>query len=160
MSKRKKNIEEFFSGYESHFNNSLSGRNVDETEKAIVGSFADCFIESSPLGVNCSRNGKEFLTKIQQGFDFYKGIGSNGMSIVSKDITLLDDFHAMVKVYWNYAYVKDNIPGSVDFHVFYMLTTINEEIKIFAYIAGDEQKALREKGLVANEQEVMVNEER
>jgi hypothetical protein len=37
--------------------------------------------------------------------------------------------------------------------VIYLLTMANEP-KIFAYIAGDEQKALKEKGLISEEQMV------
>jgi hypothetical protein len=60
----------------------------------------------------------------------------------------------MVKVYWRYSYLKDNNPGTVDFNTFYFVNTSNGEIKIFAYIAGDEQKALREKGLIPQEEGV------
>lgn len=45
------------------------------------------------------------------------------MKIVSRDITLLDDFH-----------------------ITYLLTTVNNEIRIFEYISGNEQKALKERG--------------
>jgi hypothetical protein len=44
MSKRKKNIEEFFSAYESLFNKSLTSESVSAED---VGQFfEDCFIES------------------------------------------------------------------------------------------------------------------
>ena len=147
MSKKKKSIEDFFADYESNFNNAMSD-NPSDVDIQVQKSFADCFIESSPLGVNCGKNDGEFLKRIKQGFDFYKNIGSTGMNIVSKDITLLDDFHAMAKVYWHYSYLKDGKPGAIDFHIIYLLTTVNNEIKIFSYIAGDEQKALKERGLI------------
>ena len=150
MSKKKKSIEDFFTDYEKHFNDAMSEKDSDVASQ-IQKSFADCFIESSPAGLNCGKNDDEFLKKVKQGFDFYKRIGSTGMNIVSKDITLLDDFHAMAKVYWRYSYLKDNKPGNIDFHIIYFVTTLNNEIRIFAYIAGDEQKALREKGLIREE---------
>ena len=151
MSKKKKGIEDFFTEYALHFNSAMSDEQSD-VGPWVQRSFADCFIESSPLGVQCGKNDDGLLKKIKEGFDFYKGIGSQAMNIVSKDITLLDDFHAMVKVYWRYAYVNDNKPGTIDFHVVYFLTLVNNEIKIFAYITGDEQKVLKERGLIQEEE--------
>jgi hypothetical protein len=146
MSKRKKNIEEFFTTYEEHFNNAISSEHAGEEE--IGKYFADCFIESSPLGVQCGRNDKQFLERTRQGYAFYREIGSKGMHIVSREITLLDDFHAMVKVYWRYTYQKDEREGFIDFNVFYIVSAVNQEIKIIAYITGNEQQALKEAGLV------------
>lgn len=154
MSKRKKLIEEFFNAYELHFNSAMSDDRADVTEE-ITRSFADYFVESSPLGVICGKNDAGFVEKIKQGFVFYKSIGSVGMNIISKEITLLDDFHAVVKVYWRYSYLKDNNPGIIDFNSFYFVSTLNGETKIFAYIAGDEQKELKERGLIPHEESVV-----
>jgi hypothetical protein len=146
MSKRKKSIEEFFSAYEAHFNNSLSSEHV--TSEEMSQFFEECFIESSPAGVICGKNDDQFIEKIQSGFEFYKSIGSTSMTIVSKDVTLLDDLHAMAKIYWRYSYVKDEREGTIDFTNYYFVTT-RDQVKIFGYIAGDEQKALADKGLMA-----------
>jgi hypothetical protein len=146
MSKRKKNIEEFFSAYEAHFNNSLSGEHV--TSEEMSQFFEQCFVESSPAGVICGKNDDQFIEKIRSGFDFYKSIGSKSMSIVSKDITVLDELHALAKIYWRYSYVKDEREGTIDFTNYYFVTT-RDQVKIFGYIAGDEQKALADKGLMA-----------
>jgi hypothetical protein len=148
MSKKKKAIEEFFAGYESNFNEALS--NVDLDLRDVIGnSFADCFVESTPSKVTCmERSGYE--SKIREGTDFYRSIGVKSMAIVSKDITLLDDYHVMAKVYWRYDYEKDSKSGSLDFHVIYLFTMSAENSpRIFAYLAGDEERVLREKGLVA-----------
>ena len=146
MSKRKKHIEEFFTAYETHFNNAILNEQSNIKEE-IAGSFENCFIESSPAGVICGKNDAQFIDKVKAGFAFYRSIGSKGMTIVSKDVALLDDLHALVKVYWRYSYVKEGREGSIDFTNYYLVTT-NDQVKIFAYIAGDEQKALSEKGLV------------
>jgi hypothetical protein len=150
MSKKKKSIEDFFTDYELHFNQAMSEEQPDVASQ-IQPCFAACFIESSPLGVACGRNDNEFVKRLEQGFDFYKSIGSKAMNIVSKDITILDDFHALAKIYWRYTYVKEDKPGNIDFHVIYFLTLVNNEVRIFGYITGDEQKALREKGLIQEE---------
>ena len=145
MSKRKKNIEEFFSTYEAHFNKALSNERI--TTEEMTQFFEDCFIESRPEGVVCGKNDDQFVKKIQAAFEFYKGIGSKSMTIVSKDITLIDDLHALAKIYWRYAYVKDEREGTIDFTNYYFVST-REQVKIFGYIVGDEQKALADKGLL------------
>lgn len=146
MSKRKKNIEEFFSAYEAQFNNALSDARV--TSEQMGQFFEDCFVESTPQGVVSGKNDDQFVEKVQAGFEFYKSIGAKSMTIVSKDISLLDDLHALVKVYWRYTYTKDERESAIDFTNFYFVTT-RDQVKIFGYIAGDEQKALAEKGLSA-----------
>jgi hypothetical protein len=153
MSKRKKNIEEFFNDYESHFNKGILNQQLNVKDE-IARSFENCFIESSPAGVICGKNDDQFVEKIKSGFAFYKSIGSKGMNIVSKDIALLDDLHALVKVYWRYSYIKDDKEGAIDFTNYYLVTT-NDQVKIFAYIAGDEQKALSEKGLAPQAEAVV-----
>lgn len=146
MSKRKKNIEEFFSAYEALFNRALSDEKVVADE---VGQFfEDCFVESRPEGIVCAKNDDKFIEKIKSAFDFYRGIGSKSMTIISKDITLIDDVHAMAKIYWKYAYQKDDREGTIDFTNFYFIST-RDQVKIFGYIVGEEQKALAEKGLLA-----------
>ena len=142
-----KHIEEFFRTYEENFNDALSG-NVDNIGEILSGSFSDCFIESSPAGVNCGKNDAQFINVIKQGILFYKTIGSESMHVTDTDITLLDQMHAMCKVSWKYSYKKDAHQGTIDFFVIYFLRFTGNEVKIFAYIAGDEQKALREAGLV------------
>ena len=154
MSKRKKQIEEFFSAYEENFNHAILNDKADmNLIEEITGSFANCFVESSPLGVVCGKNDSQFLERISQGFDLYKSIGTRGMNIISKDVTLLDDLHAIVKIYWRYSYAKENNKGTIDFNTFYLVNSIDSQVKIVAYVTGDEMKALREKGLVPQEAE-------
>ena len=147
MENRRKKIEEFFSLYERNFNDSLSGH-TDNINDIMARSFADCFVESSPAGVNCGKNDEQFANVIRQGIGFYRSIGSESMHITDKEITFLDDLHAMCKISWKYVYRKDGKEGTIDFVIFYFVRTTDDSIKIFAYIAGDEQKALKEKGLV------------
>lgn len=145
MSKRRKNIEEFFSLYEEHFSKALESEHISTED--IAQFYESCFIEARPEGVNCGRNNDDFIKKIKSAFEFYKGIGSRSMTIVSKDIMLLDDFHAMAKIYWRYSYAKDERFGTIDFTNYYFVTT-RDQVKILGYIVGDEQKVLAEKGLL------------
>ncbi len=141
-------IDEFFSAYEANFNTALGGEDINLTGK-IGHSFADCFVESTPAGVNCGKNDTQFVARIKEGMGFYKKIGTKSMTIRSKEITSLDEFHCMAKVGWHYvAQKKDQKEVSIDFEIIYFLRTLNDDIRVFAYIAGDEQRALREKGLI------------
>lgn len=147
MEERSQTIQTFFEAYERHFNDSLNEQ-IADIEEIMSASFSECFEESSPLGVNCGRNVDSFLKNILKGIEFYKSIGSKSMHITDTQIESLDNYHDMVKVQWHYAYQKNHNAGTVDFQVIYFLRTVEEEMKIFAYIAGDEQKALQERGLM------------
>ena len=147
MSIQQHELDNFFNHYESRFNDVLSGNepDVDET----VNSFAEHFIEASPLGINAGENDEKFREMITQGWTFYKNVGILSMDILSKQITILDDFHALVKIHWNSSFVrKDKTNGDISFDVFYLLQKRDEAIKIFAYITGDEQQALKDEGLI------------
>lgn len=148
MSNRKQQLEEFFTAYAARFNAALAGETPDVD--GTVNSFTPCFIEAGPTGVTCGQNDAQFREAIPKGYEFYKSVGTKAMDILLTEITLLDDLHAMVKVYWRSTNVraKDNAEVTIEFDVFYFVQTMNEEIKIFAYITGDEQKALKENGLL------------
>lgn len=140
-------IENFFDRYEARVNDALSGAEpeIDETVK----SFASDFIEASPAGIMAGKNDKKFRKVIRDGWSFYKEIGIRVMDIVSIQITILDNLHAIVKVHWNCSFVRKNkTHGDISFDVFYLLQKTGDDLKIFAYIAGDEQQSLKDAGLV------------
>ena len=71
------------------------------------------------------------------------------MKIESKAITLLDDYHAMVNLHCVSAYApQGKAPFTIAFDVFYFLQHLKEDLKIFAYITGDETRVLKEHGLI------------
>ena len=147
MDKIQNQISNFFDQYEKRFNDALHGAAPDI--KAVTESFADWFIESSPVGVICGKNDEHFQTAIPQGYAHYRNIGITSMTIASKEINLLDSYHAMAKINWISNFVKkDNSKGTIEFQVIYFVRTKDEKYKIFGYITGDEQKALQEKGLI------------
>lgn len=142
-------IDEFFLQYANRVNKVLAGGTVDVD--GVVASFADDFIEASPVGIVAGKNDEHFKKAIPEGWGFYKKIGIQSMDILSTEITRLDDLHAMVRVHWNCAYKKkDNTQGEITFDVIYLVQMKNESLKIFAYITGDEQKALQEHGLLTS----------
>lgn len=147
MGERKQLIETFFGHYAENFNAALHTSTPDIGKT--VSSFADCFIGSGPAGINCGKNDDQFRKVISEGYAFYKNIGITSMDIISKEITLLDDFHATVKIYWRSGFTrKDKSKGEIDFSVIYFVRDKENKPKIFAYITGDEQKALKENGLI------------
>jgi len=145
---QKDEIDQFFSRYESRFNDALSGAEFDVEQT--VNSFTEHFLEASPLGVNAGKNDKNFREVISNGWSFYRDIGVQAMNILSKQITILDELHALVKVNWNSSFVrKDKTSGEISFDVFYLVQKLDGNIKIFSYITGDEQQALKDQGLIS-----------
>jgi hypothetical protein len=140
-------VENFFSQYESRFNEALAGSEPDI--EGAVNSFAERFIEASPIGIIAGKNNKKFRKMIAKGWEFYQKIGIRSMNILRKEVTILNALHAMAKIHWNSSFIRpDKSEGDVDFDVFYLLQKHEEELKIFAYITGDEQQALQEQGLI------------
>jgi hypothetical protein len=138
-------IEQFFEAYEKRFAEGLAGDAVaEETAKV----FADFFVEASPMGIIGGKNDQEFRDRVPKGYDFYRSIGITKMEIRQLDITELNELHHMVEVYWESFYEKDGQPGSIEFSVIYFLQHLNGTLKVFAYITGDEQAVLKERGLV------------
>ena len=146
MDNRIQQLNEFFTLYAARFTEALNNvTDLEETAK----SFSDCFISANPMGVMCGNNNEDFKGALRQGYTFYRDIGIKAMEIVSIKTTLLDDFHEMTKVRWKSSYIKqDDTPGSIEFDNIYFTQTKGRESKIFAYITGDEQAALKEKGLI------------
>lgn len=139
-------IDAFFNVYEQRFTDGLRGK-VDI--EGTTAAFASSFVEASPVGVHCAQNDKTFKEAIPKGYEFYKKIGTQSMKIGSKEITRLDEFHLLCKVHWQSSYhTTDKKAVVIDFDVFYFLQHLNNELKIFAYVTGDEQKVLKEKGLI------------
>jgi len=146
MDNIEKKLEDFFRKYEARFNESLVGTiDIEET----VNSFTDCFIGANPFGVLCGKNDDQFRAVITQGHEFYRSIGTKSMIIDSVKVSSLDEYHSMAKVHWRSFYnKKDGREELIEFDVIYFVQTIDEKPKIFAYITGDEQGILREKGLI------------
>lgn len=146
MDNTDKRLEDFFREYEASFNKALAGAiDVEET----ANSFADCFIGANPFGVLCGKNDDQFRIVIPKGYEFYKSIGTKSMSIDSVKVSFLDEYHSMAKVHWRALYNKrDGNEEIIEFDVIYFVQIISEKPKIFAYITGDEQGVLREKGLI------------
>jgi hypothetical protein len=154
MSDVKQKVKHFFQAYEARFMRALQGDNkiegaVDDIE-GTVNAFAEHFIEASPAGVVAGKNDETFRKMIPRGNEFYRSIGTQLMKIRNIDVTELNEYHVMATIEWDSRY-KRNDDGkeiAISFEVIYLLQHIGGELKIFAYITGDEQQALREAGLI------------
>jgi hypothetical protein len=140
--------EAFFESYVEAYNRSL-GDTVDT--EGIRAHFADCFVGSGPLGSNCGANDESFVEALNQGYAFYKSIGTKRMSVRGLAVTEIEPSHALVRVDYRAEYEKDGNPLMVDFDVSYLLQTVADKTTIFAFIAGDEMGLYREIGLVPDE---------
>lgn len=138
-------IEQFFEAYEKRFAEGLSG---NEVAAGTANAFADFFVEASPVGISGGKNDEEFRDRVPKGYEFYRSIGITKMEIRQLDITELNELHHMVEVYWESFYEKDGQQDSIEFSVIYFLQHLNGTLKVFAYITGDEQAVLKERGLV------------
>lgn len=135
----------YFEGYAALYNKALTDAPDYE---GIVARFSDCFVGAGPEGVSCSRNDAAFRKTLEQGYAFYKQIGTKNMSVERLDVTDIDPTHHMVKVFYRADYEKDGRLIGIDFDVTYLLDSGRGEPKIFAFISGDEMQAYKNAGLV------------
>jgi hypothetical protein len=141
-------IRAFFSAYAQRFNDSLAaGGNVDVA--GVVGAFAPYFVQSGPDGVRGGKNGLLFRWIVPRGFARYRRIGTKLMRVDAIVVTEIDELHALARVSWHSEYEKRSGERvAIDFPVTYMLRIGDAGPQIFGFVAGDEQKALREHGLI------------
>lgn len=140
-------FKRFFDTYAAAFNRSL-GDKVDAD--AIMRSFADCFVSASPSGVTCGENGEKFRKVLEDGYVFYKQVGTERMGVRGLNVAAIDGEHHSVKVAWRAQYKRrDSEHVAIDFDVTYFLPTLpGSEPKIFAFVTGDEMAALKKHGLL------------
>lgn len=144
-------LEKFFADYEKRMNDALGDPPRFDIQ-ATSAAFANCWVEASPVGIVCGKNDETFLEQIPKGYEFYRSIGTQSMNVTNLEVTMLDDLHAVAKVSWDSRYVKkDGVDVQIEFDIFYFVQIKDGEPKIFAYVTGDERKALREYGLIADE---------
>jgi hypothetical protein len=140
-------INAFFDAYAERFNRFLKGEELDLN--GTLNAFATCFLEASPMGVMCGVNDERFREMVPKGYAFYKSIGITSMDILARETTMLNELHFMTRVRWNSRFIrKDNTSGGIEFEVIYFTQLQHGLPKIFAYITGDEQKALKAEGLI------------
>jgi hypothetical protein len=151
----RENTDDFFNRYASTINNALFGDAFDVN--AITDSFSEIVVSAKPAGMEVGKNDADFGSAVAEGIAFYKQIGILSMNIVSKEITVLNPWHAIAKINWSFFYSKGELSGEIPFEVVYMVQSRNEAITIFAYVTDDEQKVLSDHGLIAPAESYNVN---
>lgn len=148
MKTNKKIIEDFFKAYEKSFQKAIEGTPFDP--KILAANFTGSFLQASPKGVMTGKNDKKFLETLPKIYEHYRLIGTQSMKIGEQVVIPIDELHSMVKIHWLSAYLrKDGKKITIDFDVHYLLQHIGGQVKIFAFIAGDEEKVMKEHGLIA-----------
>jgi hypothetical protein len=139
-------VEEFFNQYASAMNSALFDEKYDIA--AITNSFANYIVGANPMGVRGGVCDDEFAKAIKAGIEFYKNIGIISMNILGKQITVLDDLHAVATIHWTSIYDNGKVSGEIPFDVVYLVELSTGTIRIFAYITGDEMHAFRVHNLI------------
>jgi hypothetical protein len=140
-------IQQFFRDYVDAFNRSLEGP-CDTA--AMRAAFAPCFVAAGPTGVICGQNDESFAEVLEQGYAFYRSIGTRRMIFRGVELTAIDTHHQMARVFYASEYHRrDGESVTIDFDVTYMLQLHGASPKIFGYVAGDEQAVLRQHGLLS-----------
>jgi hypothetical protein len=136
----------FFENYAAAFNRSL-GEIVDDA--GLTAAFAPSFIGASPAGVQAGANDEAFRAVLHQAYGFYRQIGTRHVEVAGIDVTPLDALHHMVRVHWSWkGRSKTGETTEVAFDVVYLLQTLEDGPRIFAFISGDEMAAFREHGVI------------
>ena len=140
---------EFFKTYSERSNEALQTPSKELAE-GLVDGFARFFVEASPKGVAGGANDDYFRRAIPRGFRRYRKIGGKRFEISSVEVTELDDFNVMARVHWEFAYErpKDGGKGTIRFQNLYFLNFADGPPKLFACIAPDEEKAMKEHDLI------------
>jgi hypothetical protein len=144
---RRREMEEFFAGYEARVNAALGDPSVVDVE-GMAEAYAEHVIEAHPGGIIHFEK-EQFRAAIPQVFERQRSIGAKSMRMVSLEITPVDEHHWSGKVRWEARYEREDT-GVVlaEFGETYLVQTVGGQPQIFAYIAGDEEGFLKEKGLI------------
>ncbi|HEU5291407.1 MAG TPA: hypothetical protein VFU05_12235 [Cyclobacteriaceae bacterium] len=140
-------IDDFFSRYALSMNSALFDAEVDL--QPITDSFSGYVVGANPFGVFGGSNSDAFKNSILEGVKSYKKMGIISMNIQSTEVTMLNEFHAMVKVNWKSFYEKNGKTGEIPFENIYLIQLLNNIPRIFAFITGDEQTELRKHNLIS-----------
>ncbi|MEI2807839.1 nuclear transport factor 2 family protein [Albidovulum sp.] len=139
-------VRALFDRYERVVRDALAGR-IDKEETAAL--YAAEVIAASPAGVRSGRNDETFRQVLAQGYEHYRAIGTREMRIRALRITPIDAHHCLAHVAWRALYARDDLPETaVDFDVHYLVQVLDGAARVFGWVAGDEEAALRQHGVV------------
>lgn len=143
-------VTAFFERYATSFNGALRR---DQPASALTGLYTEHCLAAHPGGVDVGENDAKFVETLDQGFEHYRSIGTQGMVVRGVEVTPIDEFHAMARVSWRASYIRnsDRKPIDIDFDVTYLVQGLDpgdhDEWRVFAFITGDEQAEYAKHGL-------------
>ncbi|AZO29934.1 nuclear transport factor 2 family protein [Mesorhizobium sp. M1B.F.Ca.ET.045.04.1.1] len=141
----KTDAETFFKTYEKVYNDAIAG-NVNLND--VAGNYSTGFVSVTPAGVMVGENGQQLKDIMKKGFEAYRAMGSKKMTCKEVSVTPIDQDHCVAKVQWSGEYErKDKSPVTIDFEVDYLLERRDGSLKVFGWIAGDEQAEFKKHGL-------------
>ena len=137
-------VADLFARYEHLFAESLA-------DPARAGDMEPLYtsdvLAASQQGVVAGKT-RDFLGALAQGFERYRAQGLRQMRVSSLRIVPIDEGHCLAHVGWNARYERDDLPSTtISFEVHYLVQLRQGEARVFAWIAGDEEAALREHGV-------------
>ncbi|TCV74757.1 hypothetical protein EDE05_1308 [Neorhizobium sp. R1-B] len=140
-------VRELFNDYGRVSNEALADPTSVDVGR-VAAFFAPYFVGSAPQGVMGGANDERFREVIPQGFAHYREVGGKEMLLTGLRVTPLNDLHALAEVGWEFVYVnRAGENGRICFTNFYFVTVADGDARIFAYVTGDEEKAMKEHGL-------------
>ena len=142
----KDSVEKFFERYERFFAQSLD-EEMDVNEASSL--YAQEFIAASPVGVMAGKNDVQFQKALIQGYENHRKIGTKGMRVREVGVSPIDELHCVAHVAWTAMYATVDKPNmAIDFEVHYLMQKHDDKLRIFGWISGDEQKLLKEHGVI------------
>ena len=139
-------IREFFNRYQRFFMEALAD-NLDVDELSAL--YTSDFIAASPAGVMTGKNDDTLKQAMINGYAYYRAIGTKSMQMQNIRLSPIDEQHAVAHIEWTAVYAKPSQPDiSIDFAVHYLMQELDGHPKVFGWVSGDEQKLLRELGVV------------
>ena|SRR5688572_3239047 len=141
-----KSVNELFEKYQEYFRKALKSKiNMEQ----VASSYASAFIAASPAGVSVGQNDEQLKQTMQQGFEYYRHIGTKDMHLRNVRVAPIDEHHCLAHVAWTATYDRGNDPDvSIDFEVHYFVQQLKGEPKIFGWVSGDEQAVLKQHGVI------------
>ena len=138
-------VRTLFERYEQVFGKGLRGC-MDMNEAASL--YASDFIAATPAGVVGGKNDERLKQVMTQGYEHYRAIGMKDMRMRGLRISRIDEHHCIAHVAWTATYARKHQPDvAIDFEVHYLVQELNSEPRVFGWVSGDEQAALKEYGV-------------
>jgi hypothetical protein len=107
------------------------------------------FVSVTPAAVMVGENGQQLKDIMKKGFEAYRAIGTRRMTCVDVSVMPINQDHCVAEVNWSGDYErKDGSPVTIDFAVNYLVEKRDGKLKVFGWIAGDEQAEFRKHGLM------------